>query len=125
MYRPEFAADMLALARIYEYLAQGKWFRRIRANGTFSLGGDVYYIGTKWQRHQLEIRFDATEKCFLCYDEPGNLIKQMAWKEELQQKLMDNALPTLNLPSFQLHLPFTWDDIRRQHFLHVTGHTTL
>jgi len=80
MYRPECEADILDLQRVYEYLAQGKWFRRISANGTFSLGGNVYYIGRKWQRHQLEIRFDAVEQKFLCYDEPGNLIKQSLGK---------------------------------------------
>ncbi len=125
MYRPECEADILDLQRVYEYLAQGKWFRRVSANGTFSLGGNVYYIGTKWQRHQLEIRFDAAEQKFLCYDEPGHLIKQIAWKGDLHQSLMGNALPTFNLPSFQLHLPFAWDDIRTQHFLRETGDTTL
>jgi hypothetical protein len=113
------------LGRIYEYLAQGKWFRRVSGNGTFSLGGEVYYIGTKWQHHQLEVQFEATQKHFLCYDEPGNLIKQLAWKPDLPQQLIGNALPTRNLPSFQLHLPFTWDDIRRQHFLRETEDTTL
>ncbi len=125
IYRPECEAEILDLQFVYEYLAQGKWFRRVSANGTISLGGNVYYIGTKWQRHQLEIRFDATEQKFLCYDEPGNLIKQTAWKGDLHQSLMGNALPTLNLPSFQLHLPFTWDDIRAQHFLREVGDTSL
>lgn len=117
IYRPEYETDIIDLQYVYEYLAKGKWFRRISPNGTFSLGGNAYYIGTKWIRQQFEIRFDAVEQKFLCYDEPGNLIKQIAWKGDLQQRLIGNTPPCLKLPSFQLHLPFTWDDVRMQHFL--------
>jgi len=47
-YRPEYEADLLDLQLVYEYLAQGRWFRRVATNGTVSLGGHIYYIGTKW-----------------------------------------------------------------------------
>lgn len=84
VYRPEWEADILELQRVYEYLAQGRWFRRIGSNGTFSLGGNIYYVGPKWKRHQFEIRFDAVEQLFLCYDETGNLIKQVALPDGLE-----------------------------------------
>ena len=124
-YRPEYEADMLDLQPVYKYLGQEKWFRRVAANGTISLGGTVYYIGTKWQRHQLEVRFDAARQEFLCYDEPGNCIKQMAWKGDLVQKLMGDLTPEFGLPAFQLHLPLTWEDMRLQHFLNKTRNTNL
>lgn len=125
IYRPEWEADMLDLQRVYEYLAQGKWFRRVSASGTFSLGANVYYVGAAWQRHQLEIRFDAKAQQFLCHDESGHLIKQIAWKDDLLKSLLGHAMPPFDLPAFQLHLPFSWDDMRAQHFLYRTKDTTL
>jgi hypothetical protein len=60
-YRPEWEAELLDLTHIYDYLAQEQWFRLASNVGTFSLGGQVYYLGTKWKRHQLEITFEADD----------------------------------------------------------------
>ena len=38
-YRPEWEAEMLELARVFEYLARCRWFGRVRANGRLDLGG--------------------------------------------------------------------------------------
>jgi transposase InsO family protein len=38
-YRPEWEAEMLDLDRVFAYLANCRWFRRIRANGRLELGG--------------------------------------------------------------------------------------
>jgi len=124
-YRPEYEEALLDLHLVYEYLAQGRWFRQVSANGTVSLGGHIYYIGTKWHQHQLEIRCDATKQEFVCYDEPGNCIKQVVWKGNLRQILMGKLIPSLGLPSFQLHLPFTWEDMSILHFLNKTQDTNL
>lgn len=40
-YRPEWEAEMLDMARVYAYLAKGKWYRRTTAKGIFSLGGQA------------------------------------------------------------------------------------
>ena len=64
-YRPEWEADMLDLARVFAYLAQCRWFRRIRANGRLDLGGYDYYLGTTRSNQMLEVRFDAEQGCFL------------------------------------------------------------
>jgi hypothetical protein len=45
-YRPEWEAEMLDLARVFAYLADCRWFRRIRANGQLDLVGYDYYLGT-------------------------------------------------------------------------------
>ncbi len=124
-YRPEYEEDLLDVQRVYEYLAQGRWFRRVSTNGTVSLGGHVYYIGAKWQRRQLEIRCDAAEQEFVYYDESGNCIKNIAWKGDLRQTLKGKMPPVLGLPSFQLHLPFTWADMRLLHFVNKTQDTNL
>ena len=38
-YRPEWEAELLDLGRVYEYLAQGRWFRKAGQDGITSLGG--------------------------------------------------------------------------------------
>jgi transposase InsO family protein len=42
IYRPEWEADMLDLDRVFQYLANCRWFRRIRANGRLDPGGYDY-----------------------------------------------------------------------------------
>jgi hypothetical protein len=37
--RPEWEAELLDLERVFAYLAPGRWFGRIRANGRLNLGG--------------------------------------------------------------------------------------
>ncbi len=63
--RPEWEAEMLDLDRVFGYLTRCRWFRRVRANGRLDLGGYDYYLGTTWRNHMLELRFDATQGCFL------------------------------------------------------------
>jgi hypothetical protein len=39
MYRPEWEEDLLCLENVWTYLGACRWFRRIRTNGFFCLGG--------------------------------------------------------------------------------------
>ncbi len=50
---------MLELDRVFQYLANCRWFRRVRANGRLDIGGYDYYLGTTWRNHMLELHFDA------------------------------------------------------------------
>ena len=63
--RPEWEEEMLDLARVFAYLANCRWFRRIRANGRLDLGGYGYYLGTNRRNQMLELHFDADQGCFL------------------------------------------------------------
>src|SRR5260221_7293123 len=45
-YRLEWEAEMLDLDRVFQYLANCRWFRRVRANGRLDIGGYDYYLGT-------------------------------------------------------------------------------
>ncbi len=64
-YRPEWEAEMLDLDRVFQYLANCRWFRRVRANGRLDIGGYDYYLGTSLRNQMLELHFDATQGCFL------------------------------------------------------------
>lgn len=111
-YRPEAEAELMDLTRIYAYLQQGRWFRLASKDGTFSLGGQVYYVGTAWARQQVEITFQAADQHLLCHDEAGQLIKRLPIQGLTIDDLMGDWAAITRLPVFQLALPFAWDDQR-------------
>jgi transposase InsO family protein len=43
-YRLEWEAEMLDLDRVFQYLANCRWFRRVRANGRLDIGGYDYHL---------------------------------------------------------------------------------
>ncbi len=124
-YRPEYEREMLDLQRVDNYLATGRWFRRVSHNGTISLGGIAYYVGLQWHRHQVEIRFDAAQRQFLCHDEAGCLVQKISWKLNLLEMFLGEVEPIAHLPAFQLHLPFSWSEIRQHHFWCLVSDVTL
>lgn len=44
-YRLEWEEEMLDMRRVWEYLAQGCWVRRVSSQGQMALGGQSYYLG--------------------------------------------------------------------------------
>lgn len=111
-YRPEWEHDMLDLDRIYAYLAEGRWFRKISDNGTFSLGAQVYYVGQQWKHRQAEITFQPDSKYLSLFDEAGKPITQLPLKGLSVEYLQGELSQVLALPAFQLCLPFSWNDQR-------------
>ena len=113
LYRPEWEADLLDLSSIHAYLAQGRWFRRVSQVGTFSLGGQVYYLKPFWAQQQVEIIFDPDNLHFLVHAPDGQLIKRFFPKGISYNHLSGELSPLTNLPAFQLALPFSWSDWRQ------------
>jgi transposase len=123
-YRPEWEADLLDLTLIYDYLAQGRWFRLASKHGTFSLGGHVYNAGSHWARQQLDITFDAADQQLHCHDEAGQPIKRLPIQGLTLEALMGDLAPFALLPVFQLALPFAWDSQRVLRLFEIVGDTT-
>ena len=113
LYRPEWETDLLDLDRVYAYLAQGRWFRRVSKVGTFSLGGQVYYIKSDWAGQQVEISFDPDDLHFIICASDGQLIKRFFPKALSLGSLSGELSPLINLPAFQLALPFSWSEWRQ------------
>jgi transposase len=111
-YRPEWEAELLDLDRIWSYLAQGRWFRKTSNVATFSLGGQTYYIGQGWKHQQIEIMCDASDRHLVCFSDAGDLLCRLPIKGISKDALMGELAPYVNLPMFQLHLPFKWEDFR-------------
>ena len=124
LYRPEWEAQLLDLAHVHTYLAQGRWFRLVSTSGTFSLGGHVYPMGVAWARQQLDITFDAADKTFHCHDEAGQFIKSLPIQGITIDSLMGEIAAFARLPVFQLALPFDWDSKRVLRLFEIAGGMT-
>src|SRR6266487_3435834 len=68
-YRPEWEEELLVLEKVSAYLAQGRWFRCIRSNGFFGLGGYRYYIGKCFAQRSVAVRFDPDALVLTCLPE--------------------------------------------------------
>jgi hypothetical protein len=125
-YRPEWEEDILNLERLYQYLAQGRWFRQNR-HGIFSLGGYDYYCGARYAGQTVEVSFDPTRIAFLCQPEDNVQPILVPTKGLAKADLMGDLADLLTLPVYQLALPFafTVEDQRRAALVSLLGDTTL
>ena len=110
MYRPEYEAHLLDLTRVYAYLAQGHWFRRVSRGGMVCLGHQFYWLGYEWTHHQVEIHFALTDPCLVFQAEDGQTIKWLPLQGITVETLMGDLASVLNLPAFQFALPLTAHD---------------
>jgi len=121
LYRPEWETELLDLSRVYEYLAQGRWFRRSGKGGVLAIGCRFYTLGQTWQNQQVEITFDATDQHLVFLSADGNHSKRIPVKGITRQELMGEMGPLVNLPLFQLALPFSWEEWRVTRLLGTLG----
>ena len=123
-YRPEGEAELLDQNRVWNFLAQTQWFRRVSQGGTVSLGGHAYHVGGRWARQQIEITFDPTDRHFVfhtCQDPP---FPRRPVRSITLQSLMGELGPLVGLPSFQLALPLAWETLRVLRLSQTLGVTT-
>lgn len=110
IYRPEYEHELLDLTRIWQYLAKGHWFRLVSKVGTFSIGGQLYYLDYTLAGQYIELTFDPDLCAFICHNDAGDLIDYLPIQGITLQNLMGD-LPA-DLPAFQLHLPFDWNSFQ-------------
>jgi transposase len=106
-YRPEYEHELLELSRIWQYLAKSRWFRLVSDVGTFSIGGQQYYLDYTLAGQQIELTFNPDQCAFACQHALGNLLAHIPIRGISLDTLMGD-LPS-HLPMFQLHLPFDWN----------------
>jgi transposase len=109
-YRPEWEADLLDLTRIYAYLAEGQWFRKVSAVGTISMGRRIYHLGYDWRpAGYVELIFDQPACEFICRT-PSDQEKRLPFSLT-KQELMGDFERFQQIP-FQFALPFPANDWR-------------
>lgn len=76
IYHPTLEKKKFDIKAIYEYLAQGKWYRKVSSNRTSWIGSNGYYLkGTKLNIETM-ILFDKKTKNFVFHDSDEKIIGQ-------------------------------------------------
>jgi transposase len=113
-YRLEWEKARLNMQRVYEYLAQARWFRRTSALGQFSLGARRYGLGKDFANQTLEITLDAQTRELICLLENGQQKIRLPIQGLTKSALMGELSPLVSQPVYQLALPFspaTWREM--------------
>lgn len=111
-YAPEREVELLDLQRVYQYLAQGRWFRQVSRTGQFALGGFSYGIGTRFKQQEIEITFDPHTFEFICLSEDASVCSCLPAQGLTKSYLMGELSITTSSYPYQPTLPFSLDDWR-------------
>ena len=111
LYRLEWEEALLDLQCVYDYLAQGRWFRRTGSLGQISLGAQRYGVGKDFREQMMEITFDPQSRKFVCLPADARQKIRLPIRGLTTSDLMGELHPLYTLPEYQLALPFsrsTW-----------------
>ena len=109
-YRPEYEADLLELDRVYRYLAQHRWFRRVSTpGGQFMIGAFRYGLGKTWANQEIEITFDPQTQEFICHSEDGQATQRLRAQGLTKADLM-GELDMTQFPVYQYAFPWCFND---------------
>ena len=127
-YRPEMEGELLELERVWNYLGQPHqhWFRTVRPAGTVWLGGKSYYVGRSWAKQKVEIHFESFSQQLVFQVADSDQIVKVAIKGLSKAELMGELTSLLQLPTYQLALPFSsgeWRQLEYAQRLLPTGTT--
>ena len=123
-YKPEWEENIFDIQRIHQYLAKGKWFRKVSRVGTISLGGYVYNVGKEWAKQQIEITFDLIISKLVFQNPQHEETKVAELKGCSKTILMGTLNPWNYMPNFQLSLPFSWHEFAQVRLFDTAGGTT-
>lgn len=124
LYRPEWEAELIDVARIDAYLAKARWFRKASNVGAICLGNERYILGKDWINKEVKITYDPTDRHLVFYVPQGELRKRLPIKGLAKEDLMGELGPLVNLYGLQLALPFTWNEWRVSRLCETLGDTT-
>jgi len=106
VYHRQSETQILNLQRIYDYLKDARWFRKVSSVGTFSLGGFVYSATSRFAEQTLEITFDHETRKLTCLPEKGEMSFHLDIKGLTKSSLMGKATNLSGYIDYQLPLPF-------------------
>lgn len=110
-YRREREADMLDLARVYQLLQSGCWYRHSNAQGCFSLGRQRFNMGYACGKTTLTIHFDANTCEFVCQAPGSDPPRRFAPTNLSKAMLMGETDLVATLSPYQLSLPFAFQPV--------------
>lgn len=108
-YHPFLEEQLMDMNRVFDFLAKGKWFRKVARSRTIKLGGQVYYVPNVKPREQLLITFSKKEKKLLFQSDKELVVAQLPLKGITKENLMNDLGSLTQCHSIQLEIPFDWE----------------
>jgi len=102
--------QLLDMQCIYDYLQSGRWFRQVSSVGTFSLGGLIYNVTTRFAEQTLEINFEGATCKLVCLPEKQTTVFHLGIQGLTKVALMGNSLALPSFTAYQLALPLAYPD---------------
>jgi transposase len=102
--------QLLDIQRIYDYLQSGRWFRQVSSVGTFSLGGHIYNVTTRFADQTLEITFNGATRKLICLPEKATTAFQLDIQGLTKTALIGSSLALPSFTAYQLALPLPYPD---------------
>jgi hypothetical protein len=87
--------------KVSTYLAQGRWFRSVRTNGSFSFGSSQYSFGKHLSRHSVAIGFDPGTIALICQPEGSEETIRLPAQGLTKAELMGELAVLQALPIYQ------------------------
>lgn len=75
------------MGRIYDFLAQGSWQRKINMNGKTHVFGATYQVGYPLRNKELTVTFDRQNLNWNFSDDMGNILRSMPAKNITEQHI--------------------------------------
>lgn len=94
---------LISLERIYQYLAGGKWYRRVSKDRTVSLGAKVYYLKDAVPRSQVQVTFCAQSRQFIFRDVNERFLAERSPKGLSKEELIGASFKELNAMKYKLN----------------------
>ena len=101
---------IFSLERVYRYLAEGKWERKVSVVGQVSLGGARYGVGCGHRGQEVEISFDPAGRELVFHHE-GEEIARCEMKGMSLDELLGLGRSEGRLPAQQLALELVEESI--------------
>jgi len=123
-YSPHGEEQLLDLNRVYQYLQQGEWFRKVSSAKTIALGGQTYYISKAQKGQQLRIKFKSQNTQLLFYNDEQKVIAKQKIIGIDKPTLMGQTFHVFQRTNAQLELPFEWEEQKKAFLFQANESTT-
>lgn len=120
IYTPQQEINLLNLDRVYQFLAQCTWFRRVSKTKSLTLAKQGYYLAHATPGEQLKITFCPTCKYFFFWNDKELLVDLKPIKGLSKAYLIGHLNQLFNTPNLQLPIPFDWEQVVSTTFLDFT-----
>lgn len=70
-YHPSQEDTLFSMARVYRYLAEWEWQRKVDQNGSISMADHNRFVSKQHRGQIVKVRFDASRACFIARDMEG------------------------------------------------------